>query len=307
MTALPGTTAPRGTGARNAAGFAIGAAVKDVVATLGYVPVALVATMQQRMFDLSAHHRLSTLKNIRTPRRIGGQRFLARVYTRYHNGPRLGVADNRKPLEGLNAARLMRRLPAGATVRHGMFVHTRESDRLFELLERGGVADAGSGFFAIRLRRPGTNRFHEPDLERFNAKLRRRVYDVTRRGLLVETLGHRGAQGVRSRVVGVLRRRRSQAPMLGYNRQFDSVLPRQRARLDTDLDRLVGVANTVGRRGRRRPTATDDAFVRSLGRGTPGSDPDVDRQVKAMTRSLGSRLRSTRVVQPGAPIPGGGR
>lgn len=230
--------------------------IYDVIATVGFVPSAIVGVLSIRFFDLMDHHRKAVANNARDTWAAGrrAQRFVFAYSSRY------GSMNNGKP-------RSFREL-----VGESFLVGPASSPgRFWEIFEEGGQM-VGSGPMTVPIGPPGSQTLGYKTL--FAGRTRRefarygaayglgaeaatRVAERTRarfdivnrgsaRGLLVETVGASGSEGIQTLIRGVLRRAVRRRPILKFRDSFDRIWPKHSAKIDRVLERALTKAGQAG-------------------------------------------------------------
>lgn len=223
--------------------------LEEVIATVGYMPAALIGALHEANFDFMSHHRKSVIGHNTAPDK---RRFGRMIATRLH---RYG-ATTRNPtrldeLQGESYAAPLRSDKFGGL-----------DDKHLRALEEGGNVNSREAMAipiaaGLQARAPGTRptplfakalkAWHER--RGGNRKFARGLqFDVVRTStgqvlLVLELDARRGknAVGARTQVMGVLKRRRRQRAMLGFYAQVDRIQPKHEAK----YERIIEQASTA--------------------------------------------------------------
>ena len=209
-------------------------AIEDVLASVGFLPSALVGSLSERQFQLVDHHRRKTIKSYTGPGGRRAQKLIALRLSRYGSKPGASVISD---LTGESFATRAKEGPL--------------SGRAIERLEEGGnvttaepmIVPIGAGAREIRGGVMPTKQFVDA------VKGRRFRFVKTARGVLaVVTYAGRGRQlflgaptrltrvGEKSVVLGILSKKRKQRKLLNFFDTFDAVRPKHEAAMAKDLD-----------------------------------------------------------------------
>ena len=294
--------------------------IYDVVATLGFVPPALVGVLAARFYDLMDHHRKKVANNARDTWPGGGraaQKFIfaySSVYGSKNRGKPQGFGD----LVGESF------LVSPASV----------AGRFWENFERGGRVSAGGvmtvpfekgsgpigrqNLFASRVQKT----FAKLGIssEKANAVIGRTKgrFDITRGGLLTQTgeANARTGEGLRTIFVGKLSRSVNRRPILKFNASFEAIFPKHAAKFDDAMERALTIAGNEslkselvrsqqqvgqGNRSPGRVRSTD--FERGLRRYLAGRDFSTLRdELSAAVRDRAAKGESTIRLAPAQRI-----
>lgn len=180
------------------------AGIGEVMATLGYLPPALAGAIAERNFDLVSHHKRSVLKHHQLPARSSATRFLASRFFVY------GRKTKSTPTRIEDAQ--------GESFMAAASGETFGEDRL-RVLEEGGTITSNAPM-AMPFAPPTATGW----IERvFRRGLKAHAFGITPGGLIIRHEAGRGGMG---EVIGKFIRSRRQRPLLGFFRQFASVMPR---------------------------------------------------------------------------------
>ena len=202
----------------------------EVIATIGTLPAIAPAVIAERNKDAVDHHQRGVLKDAKSnfPGGRGAQKFLAARMGRY--GRTTGSS-----------------LPTKMSQARGESFAVEGRDGLLETLEEGGTRSAREPMAVPLARRfqGGRNR------SKWEAALKSGEFDVIpSRGLLVQTrVGGRvggSRAGFRSEIVGMLRRKTTVRPLLGFFARWEKILPRVQARYDSDVEKMLTAAGRAG-------------------------------------------------------------
>lgn len=199
----------------------ISADVSAVVAQIGYLPPALTGALAYENYNLVDHHRRSVLKHHKLPGGKAAQRFLASRLHRY--------GSKKDPTELADLV--------GESFAAAQTGKTFGRER-FRKLEEGGERTTSRWFAvpigALQLKSPGAR---SAAYRRFREQLSAHMLVVVGKGLLIRRDAHdQGAKTKVVKIIGKLVRARREQPMLGFQEQFDRVLPGHMARYDKALD-----------------------------------------------------------------------
>ncbi len=189
--------------------------VAGLVSMLGSAHPAIISMLRVRFLDLVTHHRLTVGKNAKV-NFPGGRSAQNYVYSRIkrwaHRRP-LNIEEVEAQSRGIGKDGDL------AALEHGRAYSGK-------LMAIPTYAATLTGTARVRAYRE------------FNERLRARRLDLNpATGELTDPEFDRVVGGRRERrVVGVLRRRRYQRPLLGFYRALDQILPRHWAKLDKDRD-----------------------------------------------------------------------
>jgi hypothetical protein len=252
-------------GPLRAGSIEIRARIGETVATLGFVPAIMPAVIAERNFDALDHHKRGVIKDARSwPGGRGAQKFVAARLFRY--GRTTGAAWPTTLSEARG---------------EGFAVEGRQG--IIEGLETGGVR-RGIGVMAIPFDTPYVDRkYGRGDWE--EALARREFEIIPGRGLLVETVpGRKGGKGLRTEIVGTLKRSVKVRALLGFFKRWETNLPKVLAKYEADLGLMLDAA---GREAAKERIVRDE-ILRRVG-------PDVYRQyIDANPRDHAGARRATR-------------
>lgn len=262
--------------------MAIEAKTAEVFETLALTPAGIQGAVQERLYDLVAHHRLSTLKHHKLP---GGVRATRMLATRLFAFAKPAASGFGVEAETFAAA------VSGQTF----------GDSAIEQLERGGVITSSkpmaipSGQGAKAGRNGGI-----VATERFKRQLGQRGFDVSKSGTLFDTAASGKGGGLRNELFGQLRKRRNQRALLGWNAAFNSVVTRQLALMDEDIEKGMDAAGASVIAGRTTTaiatrSAYDNALKRELAQ--YGSAPITKPQMakaRVVARNAARTVRKLR-------------
>lgn len=198
----------------------IGVDARQVMATLGYLPAALIGVIVEENWDLINHHRSSVLKHHRFPARRASQNLIAASTQGY--GRR---RPNPRSLSDAQGEIFMGDVPAPDKFGVG-FWRTMEFGRAISARRPMAVS-----FAAINAVGAARTRIQQ----QFRDALTARRFAVTRGGLLVLRKGRLSGQR-RGEIIGKLIRRRTQGRLLGFYEQFDRIVPAHLSRYDEFMD-----------------------------------------------------------------------
>ena len=231
MTRAPSGPSP----AASKAMLSIGVRAQNVLGTLGYMPTVMLAALAERNWDTVSHHRQSVLKHHGLPGKRRAQKMLGANLRR-----QVRRRDNPQSIDDVRAEGFGVTLPGqrneGYSSSWGDFL---------QHLEEGAEITA-SDWMAI----PTTGK-----VAMFRKQLAAGKLRVVKRGILIRDVG---GQHARSEFMGVLRFGRTQRPMLGYYRRFDSVVQEAVEQYEKDLDRVL----TAAGRARLERTITTNRAAR---------------------------------------------
>jgi hypothetical protein len=215
----------------------------EVLATVGYIPSALVGSLGEAIYDHMSHHRKSVIGaaglSFSNPAR--GRRFVASrlfAYGRRRPNPRR-LSD----LAGESFAAAL--ASAGKTKDGGRFPITKQQ---LELLERGGnqttreamAIPIGEG---LNESGPYKGRFKPAAAKAIRERRTDLVVRPGRPTLIVQELAasRRGGVdlGVRSQVIGILSKKRAQAPVLGFFEQARRIESKHAAKYDRVIEQAL--------------------------------------------------------------------
>jgi len=211
----------------------IQARVADVAATLGGIPDAVAAALHEAMFDLVNHHRRSVLKHHGLPSKRRAQKMLAAQLHRYTKRGMERANPIEMSAESFGASstpKFLLNLEYGGPIR---------SDDWMAIPVEGGLFMNKSG-----------ERMTHANFRKFLTSNKLRAVS-TRRGILLVKEQSRSKtktgeiKGARTVVYGVLRKSRTQRPMLGFNHAWEKNLPEQLAKFDKILDEAVTEAGRI--------------------------------------------------------------
>lgn len=215
----------------------------EVAATLGYIPAGVIGALGEAVFDHVSHHRKSVIKHAGTtyanPAR--GRRFVASRLFRYGR-----TRPDPSKIRHIQGESFAAALSSPGRTRSGRIIPVDKQQ--LELLERGGTVNTRSPM-AIPIGE-GRNEAgpYKGQFKPAAAKaIRERRTDlVVRPGkptLIVQELAasrRGGVQlGIRSRVIGVLSRRRQQRPMLGFFSSAKRIESKHLAKYDRVIEQAL--------------------------------------------------------------------
>lgn len=212
--------------------------VNEVLATLGYVPAALIGALSFRNFDLTSHHRKSVLKYQKFPAGRRAQRMIAAGLHRY--GRKRTAPEAISDVVGETFAAANSGVLAEDYFKHVEFGGVVRSKEYMAIPLAGGRRGSGPGDKATSL---------------FRKLVAEKGFDIRPGGWLTYTT----KDGKKSILMGVLRRQRHQPAVLGFYDQFDKIMPKHLARYERD----IGMALTEAGRASlgRRTTAASAAHL----------------------------------------------
>lgn len=243
----------------------------EAVAAIGYLPAIAPAVVSTRIYDAASYHRSSVLKDAKG---------------RYPSGRRM---------QKFLAARLFvygrttgRSLPTKMSQVKGESFAAEGRDGLLRRLEEGGTTTTAKPM-AIKL---------DPSLSRakFEQMLESNELEVVPgRGLLINVTNRRrkvagNRAGLRTEVVGILRRRVQFDGRLGFMDRWQQNLPKVLAKFDADMKRLVTEAGRASleyreqtsQRARAAGKAAFDAFLSS----NPGNARGARKAAAAASQAV---------------------
>lgn len=260
----------------------IQADITEAFLTLGYMPVAMQTAIRLRFYDLLSHHRLTVLKNHKLPSGRTGQQWLASRMYRY-------TKTTGGKLFPINV------------VGEGFAVDIEDWQGQVNLLERGGTRTSQRPMLipigAGDARGPGLR----PSKKLQDAKANKSgAFITTPRGqtFLVQSIGGtRAGIGAKTEILGVLSKRQTYRPMLGFQRAFDIVVPRHVEKFSADMDLAItesgrealmvrsGIASITNR-------ARIDAMRKYLEQ-SPGDFRGATRVANRVVKSIRTEVRRT--------------
>lgn len=269
--------------------------LEEVVATVGFVPAGLIGALGEQIYDHMAHHRQAVIKhsrgNFNSPSRAG--RMIASRLFAY--GRKRPNPTSLTELQGESFAAGLARPAAGRGD-----VPFRLDARQLRLMETGGTVNTRDQM-AIPILEGANEAGPYKGQWRpaaWRALQQGRTDVVQRPGrppLLIEEAEtvnrRRGVYGVRSRIIGVLVRRRQQRPVLGFYAQAGRILPRHLPR----YDRVIDLAMTEAGRAaldlqHRAITAGSEAYAGTLDQYLT-ADPGNHRKARQVARQAAAAAR----------------
>ncbi|UYV13750.1 MAG: hypothetical protein NCW75_05560 [Phycisphaera sp.] len=216
-------------------GFVVQPDVLDAVRTLAHTSALVPVVLSERHIDVLSHHRLGVLKDAKKnfERGRGAQKFLAPRLKRFGRTTGSQLPTNISQARGESFA--------------------VERDGVLEGLEEGGSQNSNEPMaipIAPRFRR-NPKKFREMlEANRFVV--------VGRRGLLIDPDDRK--QGERTEIAGVLTKRITRRPRLGFMRRWDQNRPKAEAKYESDLEKLT----TEAGRGQLRSNIARGRVTRAL-------------------------------------------
>jgi hypothetical protein len=195
--------------------FEIRVKMAKVVAQIGLMNPALLGALAEANYDLVNHHRRSILKHHKLPAKSSATRMLAARLHGYGRTRRVPESFADLKAESFAAAK------SGQTF----------GDSLLIDLETGRSISASGPMaipFAAMTLQGGAR---SAAMRRFREQLNSGALKIIRGNLLIRREGRKPIKPL-----GILVKQRTQRPMLGFYRQWDSVLARHMAKFDRILD-----------------------------------------------------------------------
>lgn len=279
----------------------LSARIAEAVATLGYLPPALLGALQIRFFDLMDHHRKSVAKHAGQtwPAKARARKFIFAYSSRYGS-------LKREPTELADlVGESFLFSPRGASGGGG--------GTFWEAYERGGTISAGKGMLipfeagagplgaSNLLRTRLVKSFARAGLDAggVGGYLGGGRFDIINtprvKGLLIAELERRGSAGVRSIALGVIRKTRRQRPILRFHQTFDAIWPAHSAKFDKAVDQAMTVAGQQALAERTREAAAEAA---ARNQHTIASSPrrtEYDRNLRQYLLRTGRRTVATAI------------
>lgn len=247
----------------------IQARTAEVVQLLGGLPDVVAFALQEAMFDTVNHHRSSVLKNHKMPSKKRGREMLAATLHRYSKRGN----DRAKPME-------MSAESFGAA----------ETPEFLLNLERGGRVTSSdwmaipimSGFRTLK----SGERMTHANFRKFLASGKLQAIRSSKGEIL---LVHQAKarvvkgemRGERSTIMGVLKKSRTQRPMLGFAEQWNRIQPKHLAKFDKILDQAITEA------GRMK-------LARSMEASRAGTQAYYDEQTRMLATTGGQMTAEVR-------------
>lgn len=241
----------------------------EVVQMLGGMPDVVAAALQEAMFDAVNHHRKSVIDHHKMPSKKGGSKMAAATLHRYSKRG----TDRAKPMQ-------MEAESFGAAQNHRFLTHLEEGGRVvasdwMAIPIMGGFRTLKSG------ERMTHANFHKFMKSNQLQAVRTSKGDI----LLVHHAKARKVKGEmrgeRSTIMGVLKKSRTQRPMLGFAEQWNRIQPKHLAKFDKILDQAITEA------GRMK-------LARSMEASRAGTRAYYDEQARMLAQTGGKMTAEVR-------------
>lgn len=261
--------------------------LSQVLATVGFMPAALVGSLSERNFQLVDHHRRSVIKRYAGPGGLRAKRAIATRLFRYGSKP------NPNSIEDVVGESF-----AAATQEESLF-----EKRSLVRLEEGGSYQAkeamiipiGAGAREIRGGVIPTKQFADA----LKAHRFRIINTARTRGLLVVDYARRGKVGERSVIMGKIIMGRTQRPLLNFYARFEDVKGKHLAAMEKDVELAMTAAGQAKLQTRLDDKAAERAAYKSALREVLNANPGAFAEAKKAARAAALAVRTGNKVGEG--------